>query len=83
MPSKQPDFATVIGELLRQQGTICAICESPERESIEAAKKAGAPNSLVAQALQMTGAIDPNLTRDTAAKRVRVHFDAHVPKETA
>lgn len=72
---KDPTFADVIGDLLRQQGTICPICTSPNRADIEAAKEQGAPNALIAQALQITSTIDPNLTRDTASKRVRVHFE--------
>lgn len=81
MAAKQESFVDVIGQLLAQQGTVCAICTSPERDDIEASKAAGAPNSLIAQALQLRGIIDPNLTRDTASKRVRTHFEVHM-KET-
>ena len=74
MTPKKQSFADVIGELLKAQGTVCAICSSPVRNDIETAKAQGAPFSVIAQALQRTGGIDPNVTLDTAAKRVRVHF---------
>lgn len=80
--AKTESFAEVIEALLKAQGTVCAICESSERANIEDSKKAGAPFSLIAQALQKTAVIDPNVTHDTATKRVRVHFTTpHPPKE--
>ena len=80
--AKTETFAEVIGELLRAQGTVCAICESPERAAIEAARAQGAPYSLIGHALQKTGLIDPNVTQDTASKRVRVHFTVHMKEGT-
>lgn len=75
-------FADVIGELLKAQGARCAICEYSERENVEAARASGAPYSIIAVALQKLGVIDPNVTKDTATKRVRVHFETpHKPKE--
>lgn len=80
MPPKET-FADVIGELLRKQGAVCAICESPERASIETARKQGAPFMLIARALMQTKTIDPNITPETASKRVRVHFTVHVKEK--
>lgn len=82
MPKTEVSFADVIGGLLKAQGTVCAICESPDRADIEAAREQGAPYSIIAQALQKLAVIDPNVTQDTATKRVRVHFTTpHQPKE--
>lgn len=72
---KQKSFADTVKEMLAATAAVCAICASDERADIEAARANGAPYSVIAQALQRLGTIDPNVTRDTASKRVRVHFE--------
>lgn len=75
MASPKKGFAEVMKELLTVQGKNCAICDYPERADVELAKANGAPNIVIAKALQKLGILDKNVTASTAASRVARHFE--------
>lgn len=59
-------------------GPGCVICEHPDRDKIEYAKKAkGVPFQTIADALQLQGFYG-GVTRRTAAEHVGGHFHTHM-----
>jgi hypothetical protein len=73
---KKPTFAEALAELATKSATVCPLCGHPEQELIEDAWTKGMPGAEVARLLQRMGIWD-NATTETAAKRVRLHMEAH------
>lgn len=84
MTEKKMTFEDALTELVKQTpGATCVICESPNRAAIEVARKRGVPFTKLGIALQMSGQLPPNISKDAAGRRVSAHFTGNHTKGTS